>query len=86
MNAKGESMTLRERAKKITDEIGMFSKAAELWPFIEAVIAEAIKGERSACEEIAEETRNKLLNQYTGLTAPYHTVAEEIRDAIRARS
>lgn len=54
---------------------------------IEQAIINAVEAERAACEEIAENEREKLLREYGALNScAYHTVAEEIRDAIRART
>ena len=41
--------------------------------------------ERKACIDIAEEIRKRELRNYTGANCAYHTIAEEIRDNIRAR-
>jgi len=49
------------------------------------LIQSAIAREREECELIAEIVRKREVEMFNG-KMPYHTIAEEIRDRIRARS
>lgn len=52
---------------------------------IDPPIEAAINAERRACFEIADAIRTRELRNFTGAN-PYHLIAEEIMDRIRARS